>query len=75
MASRSSRPKNASRVTHEHAAALLEDGARIEAPADDLSADAEQLRDAGLIDFSIREYVNCVEPRDRDFPPDRKSVV
>lgn len=69
MASRSSRPKNASRVTHEHAAALLEDGARIEAPADDLSADAEQLRDAGLIDFSIREYVNCVEPRDRDFPP------
>lgn len=69
MASRSSRPKNASRVTHEHAAVLLEDGARIEAPGDDLIADAVQLRDAGLIDFSVCQYVNCVEPRDRDFPP------
>lgn len=69
MASRSSPPKSASRVTHEHASALLEDGARIENPGDGLIAAAEALRDAGLIDFHIHEYVNCVEPRDRDFPP------
>lgn len=69
MASRSSQPKNASRVTHEHANALLEDGARIEEPTDDVIAAAERLRVEGLIDFSLREYVKCVEPRDVDFPP------
>lgn len=69
MVSRSSLRKNASRVARDHAAALLEDGARIEKPSDELLTVAERLRDQGLIDFSIREYVNCSEPRDGDFPP------
>lgn len=69
MASRSSRPKNASRVNREHAIVLLEDGARIEEPAADLLATAERLRAEGIIAFQVHEYVKCVEPRDRDFPP------
>lgn len=69
MASRFSPRKSDSRVAREHATALLEDGARIEKPSDELIAAAEQLHEQGLIDFSIREYVNCSEPRDRDFPP------
>lgn len=69
MASRSSRQKNASRVTREHAAALLEDGARIENPTDELVAAAESLKAIGMISVRLREYVKCVEPRDHDFPP------
>jgi len=69
MASRSSQRKSDSRVAREHAMALLEDGARIEKFSDELLAAAERLREDGLIDFSIHEYVNCSEPRDRDFPP------
>lgn len=69
MASRSSQRRNASRITREHATALLEDGARIENPADDVLAAATALQGMGLIQFRAREYVKCVEPRDRDFPP------
>lgn len=73
MASRSSRQKNASRVTREHALALLEDGARIENPTDELVAAAESLKAIGLISVHLREYVKCVEPRDRDFPPRNRN--
>ncbi len=69
MASRSSRRKSDSRIAREQATALLEDGARLEQPGDELLAAADRLRNQGLIDFSIREYVHCSEPRDRDFPP------
>jgi len=69
MASRSSRLKNGSRVTREHAVALLEDGARIDGPSDALVGAANQLQDDGLIEARMREYVCCSEPRDRDFPP------
>ncbi len=69
MASRSSRQKNASRIKREHAAVLLEDGTRLENPADALVAAAESLQAMGLLSFRIREYVRCAEPRDRDFPP------
>lgn len=69
MGSRSSRQKSDSRVTREHAGILLEDGARIENPADELIAAGELLQGMGLVSVRIREYVKCVEPRDRDFPP------
>lgn len=49
MASRSSQRRNASRITPEHATALLEDGARIENPADDVLAAATALQGMGLI--------------------------
>lgn len=73
MPFRSSRPKSGSPVSREHAVALLEDGARIENPGEALAAAAEHLRGQGLIDFSIREYVQCVEPRDGDFPPRNRT--
>lgn len=69
MASRSSRQRSDSPVAPEHVAALLEDGARMEEPAAELVAAAEQMRGQGLIEFTVREYVLCVDPRDRDFPP------
>lgn len=73
MQSQSSRQKNASRVAREHATALLDDGARIDNPCDRLVAAAEHLRSEGLIDFHLCEYVNCVEPRDADFPPRNRN--
>lgn len=69
MASRSSRQRSDSPVAPEHAAALLEDGARIEGPDAELIAAADQMRGQGLIECGVREYVLCVEPRDADFPP------
>lgn len=73
MPSQSSRQKNASRVARDHATALLDDGAGIENPCDLLVAAAEHLRSEGLIDFHLCEYVNCVDPRDRDFPPRNRT--
>ncbi|MBX3385996.1 MAG: hypothetical protein KF768_05445 [Phycisphaeraceae bacterium] len=73
MPSRSSPPRNGSPVSREHATALLEDGVRVEAPPDDLLAAAEHLRGCGLISFGVREFVQCVEPRDADFPPRNRT--
>ncbi len=46
---------------------------RVETPPDDLLAAAEHLRGCGLISFGVREYVQCVEPRDADFPPRNRT--
>lgn len=75
MPSRSSPPKSGLPVSREHAALLLEDGARIESPPDALIAAAEHLRGCGLIDFRVSEYVLCVEPRDADFPPRNRNCA
>ncbi len=69
MASQSSRRRSDSRISLEHAAQLLQDGATLTAPSEELLASAVQLRKLGIVDFQLREFVQCAHPEDRDFPP------
>lgn len=48
---------------------LLLDGASIARPGRDLLELAQSLQARGLIRTSIREFVRCANPEDRDFPP------
>lgn len=57
----------------QHARRLLDSGARHDEPSDELIAAAEHLQRDQIIEFRIREYVRCAEPRDRDFPPRNRS--
>lgn len=51
---------------------LLRDGARIENPDLQLIETARQLATKGLIATSVREFVRCANPEDRDFPPSNR---
>ncbi len=67
MKSRSSRPKNVSKVRRDVAERLLRNGATIKSPKpDDLSA-ADHLASLGLIDFGLVQVVLCADPEDADF--------
>lgn len=48
---------------------LLLDGASISRPGRDLLELAQSLQALGLIRTSVREFVRCANPEDRDFPP------
>lgn len=48
---------------------LLLDGASIPRPRRDLLGLAQSLQALGLIRTSVREFVRCANPEDRDFPP------
>ena len=64
MASRSSRRKSGLSIAAEHAAVLLEDGRKVDAPSEALLEAAQELQCLELIEFDDREYVVCAEHRD-----------
>lgn len=75
MASRSSRPRSASRGSRDAIARLLRDGVAVENPSDDVRAAAEELARKGLCTVTTREFVRCADPRDADFPPRNRSCA
>jgi hypothetical protein len=73
MASRSSRPRNASAHDPKVLQRLLQDGAVLETPNKHSAAAADELARLGLIDVARFDFVLCVNPRDDDFPPPQRD--
>ena len=73
MASRSSRPRNASAHDPKVLQRLLQDGAVLETPNQDIGCGCGELARLGLIDVARFDFVLCVNPRDDDFPPPQRD--
>jgi hypothetical protein len=67
MASRSSRPKSASVRDPVVLQRLLQDGAVLEEPSDEITTAAAQLEQLRLIDVGRWDFVLCANARDADF--------
>lgn len=67
MPSRSSRRKNGSKLLPDLVGQLLQDGAVIRSPSDEHFATGEPLKQLGLVELQVREYVRCANHEDQDF--------
>lgn len=67
MPSRSSRRKSGSKLLPDLVSRLLQDGAVIASPSEELMAAGAALAEQGLLELQHREYVKCANHEDRDF--------
>lgn len=67
MPSRSSRRKSGSKLQPDFVSCLLQDGAVIASPSEELLAAGAALAEQGLLELQRREYVKCANHEDRDF--------